>query len=141
MASKAKELCDELTRYLSTDPEQVIDVLQWWMKCKMTYPIYREWLLIIYLSLVVLCLHYIMTSAYTNFAATSTDVECVFSCSRLLLSHVQNCLSLQSIQALMCLGSWSWLRLVKDKDIHAVTALAEIDSDKEELAEGWDSII
>jgi len=41
----------------------------------------------------------------------------------------------------MCLGSWSWLRLVKDKDIHAVTALAEIDSDEEELAEGWDSII
>ena len=59
--------------------------------------------------------------------ATSTDVEHVFSQGRLLLSHVRNHLSSQSIQALMCLGNWSLLGLVKDKDIFAVTVLAEIE--------------
>jgi hypothetical protein len=79
---------------------------------------------------------------FTNtFTATSTDVERVFSQGRLLLSHVRNRLSSQSIRALMCLGNWSLLGLVKDKDITAVTALAEIEGDKEELEEGWDSIM
>ena len=79
---------------------------------------------------------------FTNtFTATSTDVERVFSQGRLLLSHVRNRLSSQSIRALMCLGNWSLLGLVKDKDITAVTALAEIEGDEEELEEGWDSIM
>jgi len=33
----------------------------------------------------------------------------------------------------MCLGSWSWLGLVKDKDIFAVTVLAEVEGDKDAL--------
>jgi hypothetical protein len=41
----------------------------------------------------------------------------------------------------MCLGNWSLLGLVKDKDITAVTALAEIEGDEEELEENWDSIM
>jgi hypothetical protein len=36
----------------------------------------------------------------------------------------------------MCLGSWSLLGLVKDKDIFAVAALAEVEGDKEALEEG-----
>jgi hAT family C-terminal dimerisation region len=32
------ELCDELERYLSTDPEQVTDVFQWWYERKGIYP-------------------------------------------------------------------------------------------------------
>ena len=32
------ELRDELARYLSTDPEQVKDVLLWWHKHKSMYP-------------------------------------------------------------------------------------------------------
>jgi hypothetical protein len=32
------ELRDELARYLSTDPEQVKDVLLWWHEHKATYP-------------------------------------------------------------------------------------------------------
>lgn len=75
-----------------------------------------------------------------KFTATSTDVERVFSRGRLLLSHVQNRLSSQSIRALMCLGNWSQLGLVKDKDVHAITMLAEIEEDEEELEEGWDAI-
>jgi len=37
-ALKAKELRDELARYLSTDPEQVDDVLLWWHERKSMYP-------------------------------------------------------------------------------------------------------
>ena len=72
--------------------------------------------------------------------ATSTDVECIFSQGRVLLSHVHNWLSSQSIWALMCLGSWSWIGLVKDKDIFAVTVLAEVEGDEDALEEGWDAI-
>ena len=72
--------------------------------------------------------------------ATSTDVERVFSQGRVLLSHVRNWLSSQSIRALMCLSSWSRLGLVKDKDIFAVTVLAEIEGAEDALEEGWDAI-
>jgi len=34
----AVELHDELARYLSTDPEQVKDVLLWWNEQKSMYP-------------------------------------------------------------------------------------------------------
>jgi hypothetical protein len=37
-APKTKELRDELARYLSTDPEQVDDVLLWWHERKSMYP-------------------------------------------------------------------------------------------------------
>ena len=40
----------------------------------------------------------------------------------------------------MCLNSWSRLGLVKDKDIFAVTVLAEIEGDEDALKEGWDAI-
>ena len=40
----------------------------------------------------------------------------------------------------MCLGSWSLLDLVKDKYIFAVTAIAEVEGNKEALEEGWDAI-
>jgi hAT family C-terminal dimerisation region len=37
-APKQTELRDELERYLSTDPEYVGDVLQWWYERKATFP-------------------------------------------------------------------------------------------------------
>jgi len=46
----------------------------------------------------------------------------------------------QSTRALICLGSWSLLGYVKDKDIMAVTVIPEVVGEEEELAEGWDSI-
>ena len=71
--------------------------------------------------------------------ATSTDVERIFSQGRLVLSHVCNRLSVQSTRALMCLGEWSLLGLVKSKDIYVVTVEAEVEGD-EVLVEGWDKI-
>ena len=37
-APRVAELRDELARYLSTDPEQVKDVLLWWNDRKASYP-------------------------------------------------------------------------------------------------------
>ena len=74
--------------------------------------------------------------------ATSVGVERTFSKGRLLLSHIRNCLSVQSTRALMCLGVWSLLGYVRDNDIKAVTALEELVREErmEELATDWDAI-
>jgi hAT family C-terminal dimerisation region len=61
----------------------------------------------------------------TTPTATSVDVERVFSKGRLVLSHVRNRLSAQSTRALMCLGAWSRMGLVKDRDIMAVVRLPD----------------
>ena len=68
-------------------------------------------------------------------------MERVFSKGHILLSHIQNRLSVQSIHALMCLGNWSRLGYVRDKDVLAVTVLPDVDRDEEEeLPDGWDAI-
>ena len=72
--------------------------------------------------------------------ATSTDVEHIFSQGRIILSHIQNCLLLQSTHALLCLSNWNLLYYIKDKDITAVMALPEVPGDEEELEAGWDSL-
>jgi hAT family C-terminal dimerisation region len=76
-----------------------------------------------------------------NVLATSVAVERVFSTWRILLSHVRNRLSVQTTRALMCVGAWSRLGLIKDRDVRAVTILPEIaEEDEEHFAEGWDKI-
>ncbi|KAG1822519.1 uncharacterized protein BJ212DRAFT_1230180, partial [Suillus subaureus] len=72
--------------------------------------------------------------------ATSINVEQVFSCGCLLLSHVRSCLLAQSTQAFLCLGSWSTLNLVKPEDIHKVTILPDVEGEEQELEHGWDRI-
>jgi hypothetical protein len=78
----------------------------------------------------------------TASAATSVDVERVFSKGRILLSHLRSRLSVQSTRALMCVGAWSLLGYVKDRDVRAATALPEIigDDSEEELDRNWDAI-
>ncbi len=75
------------------------------------------------------------------YTATSVDVERVFSKGRLVLSHVRNRLSVQSTRALLCLGAWSRMGLVKDKDILQAARLPEIDGCEAELADDWDCIL
>jgi hypothetical protein len=75
-----------------------------------------------------------------SFAATSVDVKRIFSHGRLILSHVRSRLSAQTTQALLCLGSWSLLGLVKDKDVTAVTCKPDLEGEEQELDEGWDDI-
>ncbi|KIK80120.1 hypothetical protein PAXRUDRAFT_37499, partial [Paxillus rubicundulus Ve08.2h10] len=82
-----------------------------------------------------------MALDYLTIPATSVDVECLFSRGRLLLSHVRPRLSAQSIWALLCLGMWSELKLIKTEDVMKVSALPDVEGDEEEVFEdGWDKI-
>jgi len=122
-APKPSDLRGELERYLSADPEYAPDVLAWWHERRSTYPRLSR-----------------MAMDYLSIPATSVDVERVFSKGRILLSHVRSRLSVQSTRALMCIGAWSPLGYVKDRDVRAVTALPELDGVEEELREDWDAI-
>ncbi|OBZ79481.1 putative AC9 transposase [Grifola frondosa] len=122
-APKPSERRSELDIYLATDPEHVADALAWWHERRGTYP---------HLSRMAL--------DYLSIPATSVDVERMFSCGRLVLSHVRSRLSAQSTRALICLGAWSRLGLVKDDDVKAVTVLAELEGEDQALEDGWDSI-
>jgi hypothetical protein len=62
-----------------------------------------------------------------SLAATSVDVERLFSRGRLVLSHTRSRLSVASTRALLCLGSWSLVGLVRDEDVQAVAKLDEVD--------------
>ena len=74
------------------------------------------------------------------FSATSVDVERIFSRGRLLLSHVRSRLSVESTCALLCVGSWSRLGLVKNSDVLAVAVMPDVDGEEEDLEDGWDRI-
>lgn len=68
------------------------------------------------------------------YLATSVDVEQVFSKHWLILSHVHNHLTSQSTHALMCLGVWSALGYVRDKDVLSVTKLPDLMKGEEDEA-------
>ncbi|KAH9011278.1 hypothetical protein EDB85DRAFT_1878859, partial [Lactarius pseudohatsudake] len=72
--------------------------------------------------------------------ATSIDVECMFSQGWLLLSHVRSRLLVQSTRALLCVGTWSELGLIKDSDIKGCLGLDEVCGEEEELTKDWDTI-
>jgi hypothetical protein len=40
----------------------------------------------------------------------------------------------------MCVGAWSLMGYVKDKDIKAAIVLPEVEGDEEDLEEDWDMI-
>ena len=59
----------------------------------------------------------------------------------MVLPYLRNRLSAQSTCALLCLGQWSKLGLVKDNDLRNVTSgEPELDQDDVELPERWDKI-
>lgn len=71
----------------------------------------------------------------------AVDVEHVFSQGRLVLSHLQNRLSAATIHASMCVGAWSKMGYVTDKDIEAVTVLDDVAEDAdEEFDKNWAKI-
>ena len=72
--------------------------------------------------------HVILCAIYSlNYIATSVEVERLFSRRRLVLSHTWSRLSVASTHALICLGSWSHLGLVRDEDLEAVVNLNEVE--------------
>ncbi|KAF8546552.1 hypothetical protein OG21DRAFT_1426718, partial [Imleria badia] len=72
--------------------------------------------------------------------ATSVDVEHLFSRGRNVLSHIHNHLSSQCVCALLCLGLWSSLGLVKDVDIKKVAVMDDVNGGDVMLPNGWDAI-
>ncbi|EIW63732.1 uncharacterized protein TRAVEDRAFT_78749, partial [Trametes versicolor FP-101664 SS1] len=58
-----------------------------------------------------------MALDYLSIPGTSVDIERVFSRGRIILPHLRNGLSAHSIRAILCLGEWSLLNLMKDSDI------------------------
>ncbi|KIK32879.1 hypothetical protein CY34DRAFT_27129 [Suillus luteus UH-Slu-Lm8-n1] len=101
----------------------VTDAVAWWHAHRSSYP---------QLSRIAL--------DYLTIPATSVDVERLFSRGRLLLSHVRSHLSAQSTRALLCLGSWSSLNLVKTEDVIKVSNMSDDKGEEEELEDGWDRI-
>ena len=66
-------------------------------------------------------------------------MEHVFSRGHILLFHLHNQLSAQIVQALLCLGEWSYLNLVDDSNVYTITNVSEDKSEKtmEEWHSGW----
>lgn len=74
-------------------------------------------------------------------AATSVDVERLFSRGRLLLTHVRTRMSSETTCALLCIGHWSRLKFVRADDLQKVAGLPDLKPGEEgELEMGWDSI-
>ena len=73
---------------------------------------------------------------------TSINVKHVFSQGHLLLLHVHSWLSIQLTCALLCLGQWNALNLVKDSDVKASLTNDEVDEGEQVdmLQEGWDTV-
>ncbi len=66
----------------------------------------------------------------------------MFSRGRILLPHVRNRLTGQTVRALICVSEWVRLGLIKDTDIKKATAQPELSEAEvaEEVALGWDAI-
>ena len=130
--SRVSQTWNELDAYLATGVEEVTDPLKWWHERCSSFP-HLSCMALDYLMIPgmwLLALWYIVLIYST---ATSVDVERLFSKGHILLPHLRNRLSSQSIRALLCLGSWSLLGLVKDEDVKKVVALDEV---QEEDSEG-----
>ncbi len=116
-APSSLEFHDELDWYLSTDPEQVSNVIGWWYEYRGAYPCLHR-MALDYLTIPGAYISFTVTMAnlFLFLIATSVDVKRVFSQGRIVLSHLRSQLFLQSIWALMCVGAWSRMGYVKDSD-------------------------
>lgn len=77
-------------------------------------------------------------------AATSVDVERIFSTGRHVLPYSRNRLTTQSTRALMCLHHWSKAGLVKDTDVLPIAKMADLVDGVENddmVKDGWDDMI
>ena len=80
--------------------------------------------------------------SWLHVLATSVYVEQIFSKGRIVLSHLHNWLSVGSTHALLCVGNWSLLGLVKKEDINTAMLLdvEEEDESDQDVQPGWDMI-
>jgi hypothetical protein len=129
---------DELDCYLAADVEDIKDGLAWWSERSETF-LCLSHMAHDYLSIPGKCLPCFLVLMLILLQATTVDVEWVFSQGRLILPYVCSRLSVQTTRALMCIGAWSNLGLVKDKDIKAAIG-GEVIREEPELPVGWDAI-
>ncbi|GBE78939.1 hypothetical protein SCP_0201360 [Sparassis crispa] len=122
--SKTADERDELTRYLSTNTKEVQDAVAWWYARRVEFSCLAR-----------------MAMNYLTIPATSVNVERLFSKRPLLLPHIRNGLSAQSVHALLCLAEWSRLGFVRDTDVLAITSGPEGEGEDDGLGDGWDNII
>lgn len=137
------DVSNELTRYLSTDPERVKDALQWWNDCRASFPNLSR-MVLDYLSIPGAYLLALQCISLTSFTATSVEPERTFSRGRLALPHTRNRLAAQSTCALMCVGNWSVASFVHPSDARKAAQLDEVEGGSDdsdfEMEEGWDKI-
>ncbi|KAF5335302.1 hypothetical protein D9611_011794 [Ephemerocybe angulata] len=125
-STELPEFKDELDHYLSEDVDRsVVDAIPWWHKHRKMYPRLSR-----------------MALDYLTIPATSVDVERVFSRGRLIITHLRNRLTAQSIRALLCMNYWSLAGLVRDSDVlKVVRSNPEVEGDEDvDLEPGWDHI-
>ena len=139
------KLKNKLQKYLDSPAlDNVKDAFSWWVMNQLTY-LHCSRMVLDYLSIPGMCsvitINSICSIYSDNFLATSVDVEHIFSKGRLVLSHVHNGLSVQSTWALMCLGAWSKMGFMKDKDITEAARLPNIKGSEDELDCDWDNIL
>ncbi|OJT15390.1 Zinc finger BED domain-containing protein RICESLEEPER 3 [Trametes pubescens] len=122
---KPNEVSDELARYLSSDPEDVSDPIQWWCDRRAQYPNLSR-----------------MAIDFLTIPATSVPVEHLFSIGRLLLPYIRNRMQGQTTRALLCLKSWTQACLVKQTDAKKAAQMSDVEGDGSdvEMDEGWDRI-
>ncbi len=71
------------------------------------------------------------------------DVERIFSRGHVILSYLRNRLSVQMVQALLCIDEWIKVGIIKEKHIHdAIKGSKEMEEDDEAMyvEDGWDNI-
>ena len=138
---KLANLGSKLTCYLSTEVEHVTDPIAWWYERSGSFPCLSH-MALDYLSIPGEPFVQREPWWFINviFTATSVDVERLFSHGHLLLTHVHSWLSIQSTCALLCLRTWSKLKLIKDDNVRAISNLPKVLDDKEVFESSWDAI-
>ncbi|KIK77753.1 hypothetical protein PAXRUDRAFT_165819, partial [Paxillus rubicundulus Ve08.2h10] len=81
-----------------------------------------------------------MALDYLTIPATSINVECLFIHGYLIVTHTHSHLSAQSTCALLCLGAWSLIELVKTEDVLAVSTVEDVEGNEEALEDGFNSM-
>lgn len=138
---------DELERYLAEPCKQIDgDILKWWYGQRDTYPRLSR-MALDFLSAPGAYHHsyqYPTCLIVDAYLATTVDVERVFSKGRILLSHTRNRLSANNTRAMMCVGEWTRLGLIRSDDIKvavkAGSSRANEDND-EDIEAIWDHIL
>ncbi len=76
-----------------------------------------------------------------GYVAASVGVERSCSQGRLTLPYLRNRLEAETTRALLCLGEWSLLDLIRDDDLKDMAQLPDASGETKELAKDWDKIL